>query len=69
MYKDTKNHTKDWLKLAIFCILLENCIFLRPLRESITIFRIKIVNLQKKNIYTIGGKTNIIITFITNIQY
>ena len=48
MFKDTKNRTKDGLKLAIFCILLENCIFLRLLRESITIFRIKNCQLSEK---------------------
>ena len=59
MFKDTKNHTKDCLKLAIFCILLENCIFLRLFRESITIFKIKNCLLSEKKIYTICNKTNI----------
>ena len=48
MSKDTKNYTKDCLKLTIFYILLENCIFLLLLRESITIFRIKNCQLSEK---------------------
>ena len=56
MFKDTKNYTKDCLKLAIFIILLEKCTFLRLLRETITIIRIKNCKLSEKNIHTICDK-------------